>query len=229
MTRAVPLLFAVVALSLVGSSALAKTWYVGGPTPDFDEIQPAIDAAQDGDVILVSPGQYHGFTLSKGVMVAAASVNFSVPPTATDRVVVSGIAAGRRAGIAGMTMSGAPFVLGYQFLEISNCQGEVVLEDLELHSPDSIPAFVSSDILLITDCVNVSVTTLLATRGADSSGNGVVHVDSSIVRLADLAVQSGTRLACDNDLNGLEGAPALELLDSTVVIAGEKLLKGGRG
>src|SRR5262245_43895551 len=132
MARTVPLLVAALTLSLLGSSAIAKTWYVGGPGADFDDIQPAIDAAQDGDLILVSPGQYHGFTLLKGVMVAASDALFSVPPTPTDRVVVSGIGAGRRAGIAGMSMSGNATVLGYQFLEISSCQAEVVLEDLEL-------------------------------------------------------------------------------------------------
>ena len=43
-------------IGLLVSSAIAKTWYVGGSGADFSEIQPAIDAAQDGDLILVRPG-----------------------------------------------------------------------------------------------------------------------------------------------------------------------------
>jgi hypothetical protein len=222
-------LLASVAFGLLVAPAIAKTWFVGGPGADFDEIQPAIDAAQDGDVILVRPGQYHGFTLSKGVMVAASSTRFSVPPTATDRVVVSGVASGRRAGIAGMSMNGLADVLGYQFLEVSSCQGEVVLEDLELQSPDSVPFFLSADLLLIADCTNVSVTTLQASRGSDASLRGVVHVERSVVRLADCTVQVGKQLTCDDQLNGLEGAPAVEAIDSSVVVAGDATLRAGDG
>src|SRR5262245_15243003 len=44
-----------------------------GPGGDFTDIQPAIDAALDGDVILVEPGTYTAFRLAKGVVIRSAA------------------------------------------------------------------------------------------------------------------------------------------------------------
>lgn len=58
---------AVVLFALGAPVALAKIWRVGGDGADFDQIQPAIDAARDGDVILVRPVHaYKSFVLEKG-------------------------------------------------------------------------------------------------------------------------------------------------------------------
>src|SRR5262245_25879007 len=93
----------------------AKVWLVGGTGPDFTDIQPAIDAASDGDVVLVRPGLYLPFTLSKGVMVAAADVaaGFEVkidPYVDLEGVVVTGIPQGLKGGIAGMSIQFTGFL-----------------------------------------------------------------------------------------------------------------------
>jgi len=61
-------------LAAVSAPASAKTWIVdddGGPGVDFTEIQPAIDAAASGDLILVRDGDYKGFHLTKSLVLAA--------------------------------------------------------------------------------------------------------------------------------------------------------------
>ena len=51
-------LIAAAVLGLAGS-AMAETWTVDDDGPaDFDNIQAAVNAASDGDEILVSPGTY---------------------------------------------------------------------------------------------------------------------------------------------------------------------------
>jgi hypothetical protein len=48
------------------------TWIVdasNGPGTNFTEIQPAVDAASAGDVILVRPGTYAPISVSKGVAI----------------------------------------------------------------------------------------------------------------------------------------------------------------
>jgi hypothetical protein len=65
-------------LALLGSVSAAvlaqgpKTWYVdddGGPGIDFTDIQPAVDAAENGDLIRVLTGLYSGFTIDEALTV----------------------------------------------------------------------------------------------------------------------------------------------------------------
>ena len=55
--RAAALVFPVAPLLLIASGASAQQVHtVGGVFADFSELQPAINAAQDGDVLLIVPG-----------------------------------------------------------------------------------------------------------------------------------------------------------------------------
>src|SRR5262245_3438747 len=131
---------AILIITLLASSAIAKTWYVGGSGADFTEIQPAIDAAQDGDVILVRPGTYQPFTIEKGVIVRASSTPFAVTVKSPDRVLIQNIGPLRRAGVAGMSIvynpSSPPFQQ-FELVEVHTSPGEVVLEDLSLVAKDT--------------------------------------------------------------------------------------------
>src|SRR5262245_40285504 len=127
---------AVVALTALVPELRASIIRVG-PGGDFSDIQPAIDAASDGDVILVDPGTYTTFRLNKGVVIrsAAAGEKFNVQASATVQyVLVENTTPRQKCAIAGMKLLWE-FVdnVGCDtFLWVRNCQGEVVLEDLDL-------------------------------------------------------------------------------------------------
>jgi pectin methylesterase-like acyl-CoA thioesterase len=53
------LMLATVLVLLATPAPASQTWIVAQDgSGDFTEVQPAIDAAQDGDLILVKPGVY---------------------------------------------------------------------------------------------------------------------------------------------------------------------------
>ena len=59
------------AVLIIASSAIAETWTVDDDGPaDFDNIQAAVDAASDGDEILVEPGIYTGTHKAHVILIA---------------------------------------------------------------------------------------------------------------------------------------------------------------
>src|SRR5262245_52936976 len=61
-------------LGLAGALGAQQTWVVDqalGPGADFDQIQPAVDAAAPGDVILVRQGLYEPVHVQKGLTITA--------------------------------------------------------------------------------------------------------------------------------------------------------------
>src|SRR5262245_60228990 len=91
-------------VALLASPVFASTWYVGGLGAQFDEIQPAIDAAAPGDVILVrAVKRYQGFILGKGLTIRASSTPFHLVDGAMAEIVgVDGAQAARVGGIEGL-------------------------------------------------------------------------------------------------------------------------------
>lgn len=85
---------AVVVLLQINSVAIAATWQVC-ENCQYNSIQAAIDAAADGDTILVQSGSYVGINLTKGLVISGSrDGNFQNPdvklhPTLIDGVVLS--------------------------------------------------------------------------------------------------------------------------------------------
>ncbi|MEW6742879.1 MAG: hypothetical protein AB1486_08975 [Planctomycetota bacterium] len=209
-------------LTTTAMPALARVWYVGGSNPDFDEIRPAIDAAQDGDVILVRPGVYAEFSLAKGVMIRASAGTFSVGsdfPT----VQIDSIAASSRGGISGMSID-TPYAFDCALLDVSNCSGEVVLEGITLNTSEA-----WYHLLRITDCDNVSVTGLHCSCSSWTGlyPCGAVQIERSLVRISDAFVRGGQG-GYDWCGNGMEGQHGLNVVDAHLVLSGADVT-GGKG
>ena len=95
-----------IALGSMAEVAAQRTWIVGlngGAGVDFTEIQPAIDAASPGDVIIVKPGLgfHRGFTLDKGLSIMPELRGWGI--AVTSDIVVRGIPVDQRAELKRMT------------------------------------------------------------------------------------------------------------------------------
>lgn len=108
----------------LASPSLASTWIVdddGGVGVHFTDLPPAIAAAVDGDVILVKPGAYNGFT----------SIGKAVKVLGEPGVLVAGpiaIAQTPSTSVAALTdVALAPGAL----LTIVNCQGPVLVQRVD--------------------------------------------------------------------------------------------------
>jgi polygalacturonase len=98
------------ALGLFATSARADVLVVDASgMGDFTDIQPAIDAAADGDLVLVNPGVFQGFTiLDKSVSVVARS---TATVSIDGSVIVQHLAAARYVELAGLNANLAAFDL----------------------------------------------------------------------------------------------------------------------
>ena len=123
---------ALVLLSSVGLAA-QKTWIVdakNGKGTHFTDIQPAVNAASDGDTIVVRAGNYGGFHANKSISI------LGVPGAIVNRgganpfqaLTISGLTADKVIRIYGLSIA-VPIVYP-SGPTISNCQGRVLLENV---------------------------------------------------------------------------------------------------
>ena len=125
-------------------NAFCATWIVdddGGPGVDFTDIPPAIAAASTDDLILVRMGNYSGFVLDKGLVIAADTGH--APSLDLNSATIKNIGKSRSVRLAGFSMLS---------LVIRNCDGPVQVDDCEIGKAKHTAA------LIIDHCSLVTVT-----------------------------------------------------------------------
>jgi hypothetical protein len=108
-------------------AAAGQVWVVAplpGPGVDFTSISVAVDAASDGDVVLVKPGTYGEHVAVHGKSIAIAS-DFGGPVILVGRVKVGSLPAAGSFSLQGFEVipspSGAP-------IDVADCAGSVLFE-----------------------------------------------------------------------------------------------------
>lgn len=204
----------VAALVLAGASALADLHVVDASgAGDFTSIEAAVQAASDGDVILVRPGTYGYFLmLEKGLTVVAEQPN-SVFVSGGTRVAY--LAPGQRALLSNLVLFGNPSatLFANHGLSVGNA-GAVRIENCR---------FLGASQHEASSCG----------QPAKAGGKGIHVVDSSDVALTSCVAEGGiglrfvASLFCVGAVGG-DGGDALHAVDSHVV-AHFTRFDGGRG
>jgi hypothetical protein len=207
-----------VTLSLLLGAALHATGQVlvvdvsPGPGVDFTSLQPAIDAAADGDVVLVRAGFYGGSTAvtvdAKALSVVAdgGSAYFNSP------LVIQNLGLGQTVHLRGIGIQAdAPIPA----LELKDCAGSVVLEECSQGRATFGPGYVVLPTVRITNCAAVSLTRNTANGGFTTHpgfrGSDALKASSSSVCAYDstFAASPGTSAGWPYTYNTAGGTGAI--------------------
>lgn len=215
-------------VACLAGPGFGDTWTVG-PTGDFTEIQPAVDAAAPGDSILVEAGTYAPFEIAKPLNVLGAGAeSVMIAGVNTVDFVAMGvhdIGPFSSVVVSGMSFSMAEAVGTTPLLHVYDNEGSVLLHDIETTATflDWTPGPVLQ--LTSSDWVTIDQSTI---RGGGSfffedPSEAVFAVDSEVW------IYSSELLGMGVDL-GADRIPevALRAVDSVVYVA-DSTLKGGDG
>lgn len=217
--NATPLALAGLLISLSASPALAgQTWWIddsGGPGIDFTEIQPAIDAAGGGDLLVVHPGTYAGFTLSKNVTI----LGFEASDTSVVNgpVTISGLPGPTRAVLTGLRLNS---------LNLSSNNGPVILDSLTLE-----PSSAGTGVVTINNCFDVRMyqCEVDAPTSSMQTGSNAVQVVNSRFEVVDsnLTGAKGFSVDCFGDAG--DGGTALWCSNNSIISVFQTSCTGGAG
>ncbi|MEW6742499.1 MAG: hypothetical protein AB1486_07055 [Planctomycetota bacterium] len=209
---------------LGGVPATGATWYVGSrPGDDFTEIQPAIAAASEGDLILVRPDKsYAPFTLNKALTVRSTTGQFYTrsggDPT------IENIPSGKTARLAGFSTDA--------LLRVRWSEGSVVIEDGHVVGGDPFYPF-PYRLLEIDDCRFVHLNAVEFRGVVPVNGaTPTALIKSSRVLFTTSALQGWNGQNSEADgVAGTPGSPGLVAMSCDLVIARSSISggDGGRG
>jgi len=209
--RLAPLAF----LLLAGSLGAQRTWVVdqsGGVGSDFRDIPAAVNAANDGDVILCRAGNYTGTTTSKGITLLGAP-GATLNALIRRGMTVLSLPAGQTFAMKGFSanFSGLP---GVSPLRVGNSLGRVHLEDL-----DFVADYRALDLTgtVTMSHVRVSGSYALWITNGDLSASRCTFVGTSTDALllgsagfvVDLAYCTATSIGSGNAVGGLASSVAI--------------------
>lgn len=227
--RALSLSLSSASLALLATTATADVLVVAPTGAPYTTVQAAINAAVDGDTVLVKAGVYPGFT------VTAKSLSIVSDPEGAARIeswiIIQNVGVGRRVCLSGFELRST----SQGTLRVSDCAGALRLEGLRTVAPTTYPS--DAVALRLTNCADVAVLRC-DLRGADqealatSPGAGLVATDSRCA-LYDSQVTGGK--GTDGFLyqslvfRADPGAAGCQILGTSTLFASGSTLTGGAG
>ncbi|MEO0649235.1 MAG: hypothetical protein AAFZ65_00985 [Planctomycetota bacterium] len=228
--------------TLIAASLLAPQVHTvdDDPGADFTEVQAAIDAAQDGDTILIRSGVYQSIQIDGRSLTIVADVDAVVR---MQGISISNVAAEDALYLRGIETG--PFGPGaFQVvpgLSIQGCDGPVLIENCVIGAPGQ-PTPLNPPGIAIRVALNAQVLLVDTTaNGTTSNGFGgtngapAVLVDSSTLSIFGGEYEGGSGLDQNESFltgfPGGSGAAAVQAENSDLFLAGATLIggDGGRG
>lgn len=210
------MLVALAALLGLGRSANAEVWIVSAAgIGDFTEIQPAVDAAAEGDTIVVRPGDYPAFAVDgKGLTIVAVESG-----VVTESIQVTSLPAGSTLALRSIDTV---------HVVLTDCAGTVWLEDCSVRAH---PFLHSAGVaVLATNCANVVIS------GCDAEGTCCFDLDgppgllasASRIALYDSSFLGGGG-AWPTYGNAGDGGDGVRLEQGSFLLASGCRIEGGEG
>ena len=218
---------------LLAASASAQTVYVVAPMPGpgvfSTDIQPAIDAAVDGDLVLVKSGSYSGFNITaKGISVVADA---GASVVANGLVFISNISATQFVLLQGLTTHGdttSPAII------LLNAPGPIWIESCNVTGGVRNASGLVG--VQISTCPSVVIERSVMTGGSGAAGGTTdqgapgLHVANSTVTVGDsLCIGGNGAPTLVLGPNAGFGAAGLRVLAASTVFASGTTFKGGNG
>lgn len=236
------MLRASLALVVLSCIARAGVLVVGSGQP-FTQLQPAIDAAQDGDVVLVKTGDYPlGFAIGDKSIAVVADTGADVLVRAP--ISVAGVSVTREVVIAGLRVIIPPgSTTATSACVVSTCAGSVRFLECEIRAAHRTinPCVVQGRGVFVFDSQDVAFTRCeihgaSATTVNDGEGGDGMHLVTSRVAVYDSHVEGGhggNDTICNSYGiaygDGLEGGLGAYTQDQSILVASGSVFRGGDG
>jgi len=230
--------FAVSSVLLAGR-AVAQDVLVVGPAPgpgiDFVEVQQAIAAAEDGDAIVILPGEYDGqVVLQDRQLVLAGVTGPGGERPILAGLTVSDLAAARATVVRGLDIR--PSFFGPNSLTVEQCAGPVLVEDCAVvdlfGSQYDAPLVEDSEHVVFTRCALQGPRGFPTTASLSVPGGSGLQVTNSSVTLYDGSVTGGhgaqAELFFPLHSPASAGGAGATLSGGTLFVAGS-IVTGGAG
>ncbi len=235
------------ALLLVALSGPAFSGVIvvdAGGGGQFTVLQAAVDAAQDGDVLLVRSGTYATFAIADRSVTVAADQGAVVEILGAVRI--RNLSPGRTAVLSGLSARGSGLTEPQRHgLFLTSNAGSVRIQDCSFEGSGGVPAWYRAGYAgaVVRDCADVALNATFLLGGAAGGGEidtpsiprsgAGLHVERSTVNVHAGACTGGSGLdlgphGTTAGWDGGDGGPGLVASDATVVASGS-LLRGGRG
>jgi hypothetical protein len=205
--------------ALLASFAAAQNHIVvsAGGGGAYTDIASAIAAAQPGDSVIVRPGSYAGFTLSKAISILGQpGAQIAAPGAQLETITVSGVPAGTQSVVAGLELRPG-LLIG---LRVQDCPGRVLIDRVV----DNIGGNATGQ---VKNCAQVFLSQCTF-AGLSVNNSAVSAVDCSTsgrtvlaFGIAGLTVQNATLWLSRCHVTGGNGpvpAPAIEMSNSSLTV-----------
>ena len=208
------------AVLFLAAFAHAGTWTVddsGGA--DFLDLQDAIDTVLPGDILVVQPGFYDGFTLTKRLTIVGDPGTAASPKAKPEIQDKSYVLAPPNATLAG---------LSFEALELHDVSGALILDDVLVRG-----FWYSCDTFLIEGCASVLLSRVIS-DGHDEFGVDPLACETpGLEVVASHVVASDCRFTAgespDEFLFGFPGVPGADIGANSLVVLARTTVTGGDG